>query len=164
MGANESGGAPDRGPPSGKSRVVINPIQTRLADWLHASVADVYDAHLRDSPRASGLIQKRQRPTLITNRRLNHSARSRGMISVSSAASHRPGLTSSPRKTGWSAFDVAIEGIQSLSSNGPSVSVASIGCRRLGNIEVLATITRSMGGRCNGQGKQPSSRDKLPML
>ena len=28
--------APDRGPPSGKSRVVINPIQTRLADWLHA--------------------------------------------------------------------------------------------------------------------------------
>ena len=55
MGANESGGAPDRGPPSGKSRVVINPIQTRLADWLHASVADAYDAHLRDSPRASGL-------------------------------------------------------------------------------------------------------------
>ena len=29
MGAHESGGAPDR-------RVVINPIQTRLADWLHA--------------------------------------------------------------------------------------------------------------------------------
>src|SRR3954471_3190761 len=51
--------------------------------------------------------------------------------------------------------------IQSLSSNGPSVSVASIGCRRLGNFEVRATITRSMGGRCNGQGKQPSSRDKL---
>src|SRR5258708_1724726 len=45
--------------------------------------------------------------------------------------------------------------IQSLSSNGPSVSVASIGCRRLGNIEVLATITRSMGGRCNGQGSSP---------
>jgi hypothetical protein len=39
--------------------------------------------------------------------------------------------------------------------NGPSVSVASIGCRRLGNVEVRATITRSMGGRCNGQGKQP---------
>ena len=69
MGANESGGAPDRGPPSGKSRVVINPIQTRLADWLHAqrrrttrlvaltstvrgpwpkSVAEAYDRHLRD--------------------------------------------------------------------------------------------------------------------
>src|SRR3954463_10345931 len=41
--------------------------------------------------------------------------------------------------------------IQSLSSNGPSVSVASIGCRRLGNVEVRATITRSMGGRCKGQ-------------
>jgi hypothetical protein len=38
--------------------------------------------------------------------------------------------------------------------------VASIGCGRLGNVEVVrATITRSMGGRCNGQGKQPSSRD-----
>ena len=68
MGANELGGAPDRGPPLGKSRVVINPIQTRLADRLHAqrcrttacrhfdrprtlakSVADAYDRQLRES-------------------------------------------------------------------------------------------------------------------
>jgi hypothetical protein len=54
--------------------------------------------------------------------------------------------------------------IQSLSSNGASVSVASIGCRCFGNVEVRAKVSRSVDSIALGRVRSSVVRMSLSVI